>query len=576
MQQLEAHEVQLHKVFSGDYDFAIPDYQRPYAWEQEQAKQLLDDLVEAIERSPEEPYFLGSIVLVKNPASPAADVIDGQQRLTTLTILLSVIRDITEDVQLRTDLEKMICEPGSVVMEREPKPRLTLRDRDRQFFADRIQTSGSVPALLLADPSKFDSDAQRTVQRNAKVLHDELSTWDSATVLQLVSMLGKRTFLVVVSTPELESAHRIFGVMNARGLDLSPTDIFKSTVIGPLHESSVADSAEYTEKWETAEETLGRDNFADLFQHIRMIFARERARRELLREFPIQVLDHYLPNHSREFIDDIVIPYADAYVEIKEQSYKAAVGADPVNAWFKRLSQLDNNDWRPPALWAMKHHRDDAEWLAEFMQKLERLASSMFIRRVYATPRAQRYSDLLKQLSMDAGLNAAAFDLTETERAETIARLDGDVYQSTKTVKYVLLRLDEILAADPGVTYSHARVTVEHVLPQMPQAGSEWMESFTKAERDLWTHRLANLVLLNRTKNAQASRADFGEKKKRYFTSKDGVAVFALTTQVLAQDEWSPSVLVARQAMLIEKLTAAWDLAPDEGSTGWHGATAES
>ena len=65
MQQLEAHEVPLHKIFSSDYDFHIPDYQRPYAWEVEQASQLLEDLTEALDRSGEEPYFLGSIVLVK-------------------------------------------------------------------------------------------------------------------------------------------------------------------------------------------------------------------------------------------------------------------------------------------------------------------------------------------------------------------------------------------------------------------------------------------------------------------------------------------------------------------------------
>ena len=65
MKKLEAHEVPLSKVFSSDYEFAIPDYQRPYTWGIEQATQLLEDLYDAVERSPDEPYFLGSIVLVK-------------------------------------------------------------------------------------------------------------------------------------------------------------------------------------------------------------------------------------------------------------------------------------------------------------------------------------------------------------------------------------------------------------------------------------------------------------------------------------------------------------------------------
>lgn len=146
MQQLEAHEVPLHKVFCSDYDFRIPDYQRPYAWEAEQATQLLDDLVEALDRDTDEPYFLGSVVLVKRKESSDAEVIDGQQRLTTVTILLAVLRDLTDDDELRIDLEKMVAEPGNKIRKLEPKPRLALRARDAAFFRDMVQSTDSIDA----------------------------------------------------------------------------------------------------------------------------------------------------------------------------------------------------------------------------------------------------------------------------------------------------------------------------------------------------------------------------------------------------------------------------------------------
>lgn len=73
MSQLEAHEMPLHKVFfCSDYSFSIPDYQRPYTWRKEQALQLLDDLSEALDRDSTDPYFLGSVVLVKDKQDPAA------------------------------------------------------------------------------------------------------------------------------------------------------------------------------------------------------------------------------------------------------------------------------------------------------------------------------------------------------------------------------------------------------------------------------------------------------------------------------------------------------------------------
>ena len=103
LQSIEASEKQVADVLSDNYSFTIPPYQRPYAWELEQAIELLDDLLDAMDPSSESDglYFLGSIVLVKTPGESEARVVDGQQRLTTLTILFSVLRDLTRDLPLK-------------------------------------------------------------------------------------------------------------------------------------------------------------------------------------------------------------------------------------------------------------------------------------------------------------------------------------------------------------------------------------------------------------------------------------------------------------------------------------------
>ncbi|MZD05315.1 DUF262 domain-containing protein [Streptomyces sp. SID5785] len=557
MQQLEAQEVSLHKVFSSDYDFRIPDYQRPYAWDTEQAVQLLTDLAESLDRGTDEPYFLGSVVLVKAKGGAPADVIDGQQRLTTLTILLALLRDLTEDAELRSDLDRLVTEPGNKVRRLAPKPRLTLRHRDAGFFAEYVQTKGATDQLRSLGEDALPTDAQKAVLRNATALHELLRTWTEDRRLDLVQMLGERTFLVVVSTPDLDSAHRIFSVMNSRGMDLSPTDIFKSHIIGALDATA---SEECARKWEDAEEALGRDDFADLFLHLRMVFAMRRAERELLKEFPEQVLNAYLPGKADSFVNDVVVPYADAYAQIRDGGYVAASGAEQVNAWFRRLQQIDNNDWRPAALWALRNHGGDPAWLDSFLCALERLTASMFLRRVYTTPRVTRHADLLRELDAGLGLEAPSLALTDAERAETLARLDGDLYLVTRTRKYVLLRLDEMLAGRPGVSYDHGLITVEHVLPQNPKQGSQWLSTFTDEQRGEWTHRLGNLVLLSRSKNSYAQNYDFTEKKTKYFTGKHGVSTFALTSQVLQHDSWAPDQLRKRQHRLLGLLADEWNL----------------
>jgi len=287
---------------------------------------------------------------------------------------------------------------------------------------------------------------------------------------------------------------------------------------------------------------------------------KERASKVLLQEFDEQVLSKYLPGKGPAFVDEVLIPYSDAYEHLLTQNYPDDVNWAPVNNWLRRLMQVDNDNWRAPALWALKHHGNDPAYLSNFLRRLERLAASMLLRRVYATPRGGRYGELLKQLDKGDGLSAPAFQLSPDEMAETRDRLADRLYLVAPVRKYVLLRLDDLLAKQPGVSYQHKMITVEHVLPQNPKDDSTWMRDFTDEQRLHWTHRLGNLVLLNRAKNSEAQNYDFTKKKANYFTSAHGSAVFALTTQVLTVNEWTPEVVEHRQSELLVQLYKEWEL----------------
>ncbi len=102
----------LWKVFSVEYHFKIPHYQRPYAWETTQAADLLNDLSDALDRDSAEPYFLGSLVLIKQREVAESQVIDGQQRLTTLTILFAVLAELARDADVGDLFRKLISGAG--------------------------------------------------------------------------------------------------------------------------------------------------------------------------------------------------------------------------------------------------------------------------------------------------------------------------------------------------------------------------------------------------------------------------------------------------------------------------------
>ena len=105
--KISGKEYQISQIFSSAFDFHIPSYQRPYAWGTEEASTLFEDLYGFYKsEQSEENYFLGSTVLIKEEDRPKADVIDGQQRLTTLTILLSVLTTHFAQAEILSDLDK--------------------------------------------------------------------------------------------------------------------------------------------------------------------------------------------------------------------------------------------------------------------------------------------------------------------------------------------------------------------------------------------------------------------------------------------------------------------------------------
>lgn len=195
------------------------------------------------------------------------------------------------------------------------------------------------------------------------------------------------------------------------------------------------------------------------------------------------------------------------------------------------------------------------------MTDLDRLAASMHIRRTDVTRRTERYGRVLESIERgdDLSLPTSVLQLDEAERAQTRSLLDSDVYTVIRIRLFVLLRLDSVLSSG-GASYDHPLITVEHVLPQNPPADSLWHDWFTAEQRTQWVHRLANLVLLTRKKNSEASNREFQAKKTRYFTGPSGVSPFVLTTQVLQEPTWTPDHLQQRQSSLLAELVHLWRL----------------
>lgn len=547
-------------ILNDDYRFEIPRYQRPYAWTTEQGGEMFDDLLGAANVRPAtgddaDPYFLGSLVLVKREGNPDSEVVDGQQRLTTLTILLSTLRHHVSP-EYAASLDGRIFQKGDPIKKTIDQARLLPRERDRSFFEVHVQRREGLDRLRSIAVDSL-SDSRRNMVENALLFDERLSRLTQGDCQRLVEFVVNHTYLVVVATQDFESAYRIFAVLNERGLDLTHSDILKSEVIGGIVE---LDQDLYTKKWETEEEDLGRDGFSELFAHIRMVYAKTKARESILKEFRSYVLSQF-PD-GRDFIDEVLVPLSDAYEIVTRSDFRSAGGADAVNGLLRWLNRLDNVDWIPPAIRYLRDPNVTVEDVRIFLTDLERLAASLLLRRVDVTKRIERYGTLLTAIESGDDLYAegSPLQLDIEERNATKEKLARQIYTVARVRLYVLLRLDSALSGG-GASYDYPILTVEHVLPQSPLQESQWRKWFTDEEREIWTHKLANLLLLTQRKNSQASNYEFEEKKSKYFlSSAGGVSPFVLTTQVLSAKEWTPATLEAREAQLIAVLAALWRL----------------
>ncbi|GFZ98685.1 DUF262 domain-containing protein [Okeania sp. KiyG1] len=555
--KIQGTQYNIGDIFCDKFLFSIPLYQRPYDWEEEEAGELLEDLLGCLENSSSEdlnPYFLGSIVLIKDEDSPEAQIIDGQQRLTTLTILLAALREVISDKEYTNELSEFIYQKGRKLTQTPNSYRLTLRQRDADFFRKYIQHEDGISQLENLDYSQL-SDSQNKLRNNTLFCQKRLTEISEEQLIKLAGFIIKKCLLVVVSTPDLESAYRIFSVLNDRGRDLSLTDIFKAEIIGNIPDE---EKEKYTENWENIEEKLGRDEFENLFSDILMIYRKAKSSEAIIKELREYVKPSDNPTN---FIDNKLSPFANAFSNIRNANYQSSKYVEQINTIFKALNQIDNKNWMPPAILYLSKYKNQPEKLLNFFQDFDRLASCLMIIRANINQRIKRYGSLLSEIENGEDLHRldSALQLKNHECQRIINSLNKDCFYGERTCRYVLLRLDTALS-EGVANYDFSTITIEHILPQRPPHNSQWLNWFTTKQRQKYTNCLGNLVLLSCKKNQQASNYEFEEKKQKYFSTNDGVSPFVLTTQVLTENEWTPEIIERRQQKLLEKLKELWRL----------------
>ena len=547
--EIKAEKKEIKSIFSGFW-FVIPEYQRSYVWDTDNIQDLLDDLWFAYKNKPNDEYFLGSLVLKKTEEKEfnEYEVLDGQQRLTTFFLLMAVIRDISENTDLKEVCQKRVYQKGNVFD--------YIPERVRIVYKIRDNVENFIKEYILVDNGTLNIEIEKCIESNntsishmanaIREMKSFFSDKDDQDIENFYKFLGMKLFFIYVSTESKEDAFRMFTILNNRGISLTSADILKSMNIGEVPNE---EKNKYAKKWEEIEGYLGKD-FNRFLSLIRTILVKEKANLNLLEEFEKNIYDKELLRKGKDTID-LIESYTDIYnktiLEPKLTSYEYNNLIAIMNIG------LPSSDWIPPVLFFAKKFGYDK--LPDFLKKLEFKFTSDWLSQYSSTERIKNMNEILKEIEKEGqtvdGLlnNDELFKINKDNLENALNR--NDFYRK-KYARYILLKYEFLKSSNTALISNYKNISIEHILPQNPNENSQWRNDFTKDEIEDLKHNLGNLILINGKKNASLGNLDFTEKKEKYF--KERIDIFPSGKIFLQQSEWKPQSIKNRQEEVIKVL----------------------
>lgn len=544
-QGLRAQESTLADLLCNGMEMAMPPYQRSYSWEANEAQALLSDLQDVSESN--EKHFIGAIVLVKD--GDRFLIVDGQQRLTTLTILLSVLRDMESDAARKDEIQALIADMGG---KKGPTWRISLNHIDGPYFREAIQTPGSA---VSSDAEPNDSESQRRMKRNLENFKKTVRDLSPDSQRALAETIRNRILLVKVVVEDWDGGYNVFRVLNTRGKAPNSHDIIKTDLLENAN-LTPKEADQFSREWSEHEARLSGSGFDDLLNQISTLYARKAKKGAS--EFRKAVINK-TSGGARQFLGKELPAYVDAYVTISTGEGQFGNMTQRVNECLNHLRLIDHQLWRAPALKFLVNHNGSPENAFAFFKSLERFAFGAMMAITDQRSRQRRYQKIADNADNPRALLAenGPLSLSREERREISNRLRSR-FGAFSQRRAIALRMNGEIESGKALGPGDG-ATVEHVLPKNLPAESPWKNAWpnSSVHRDL-VDTIGNFALLSSALNQKADNLSFDEKRDLYF--EQGDPEFALTRDIKDKVAWTPEVTRNRTEHLSKIMEQAWQL----------------
>ena len=568
--EIKCEKKVIREIFNMWY--CIPDYQRAYVWDTDQVRDHLDDTISAYRENKEAQYFLGSMVLKINEKSEnnvsytEYELLDGQQRITTVFLILACMRDMLTDYpQYQNSLAGFVYQAEDAILQQPERMRIifNIRSDVRDFVNEHIKPlHGTCDSALLKDKMQA-KDVNISIRNmaNAMLVAHEFLEENKSEIIGYLSYFLNKVLMIYVATEELQDAFQLFTVLNNRGVKLSSSDILKAE---NLKELSAADRTSWATRWEEMETYFGED-FDKFLSHIRTILVKKKQTTTLLKEFDEFVYSNqeydrtqkkYVPRTPilRRGKDtfELLYSYYHTYQEVFDTDHSVVTGDYEITNYLKLMETGFGADyWIAPVLDYYRKYR--RRGFVAFLKALDRKLSADWITAATPTVRMENVNAILREIeaSQDSAalLQSKTFTINKSDFERVI---NGDIY-GRSFAKYLLLKLDLIYRGSSTPMIPQAIASIEHILPRNPSADSQWVKDFSAAEREEWTNKLGNLVLISRRKNTAQGNRDYVEKKEKYFEK--NIEMFPNSIRIYQNyPEWKLSDLKKNHSDVVTEL----------------------
>ncbi|WP_419748120.1 DUF262 domain-containing protein [Clostridium perfringens] len=575
-EKVKAKEYYIKDLLSNKFLFEIPDYQRAYSWTKENLKQLVEDIWESVELNKAkgnkefdqyEPYFLGSIVLCskeyKDDGCGIYDVIDGQQRLTSIIMLIAAIRDLIDNEEYKKVLSDLIYQKPNVLMGIKESIRVKARGKEEEFFKKYILTNGGTELVKDLDMEEL-SEAKQNMVNAIEVFRDSFFNENGELLEEklneFIVYLLQKVVLVVITTESFTSAFRLFNVINARGLPLTDSDLLKSENLRVMNPEI---RKEYTDIWESHEQDLGKEKLDQIIGFMRTMKLKNKVEESVYEEFSKKIFRNEPEYLGVNFVNHLTAVKALYDKYIIDGNLEGV--SEEEKSYYKNLINimrefLPYDDWMAAVIRFAEKFNDD-KLVLEFVKVLEKRLVIDWVNGNSFADRLNRVYGILEVIeekdSLEEIKEAPVFlyDLERTTAYFENALNDIDFYSKGRMMipKYIFVRLDMEKRANEVLDYSD-KIMIEHVLPRNAKE-AYWKDNFSADQRRNWANKFGNLVIITGAKNTRANNKPFAEKVEQYLSKKSD---FAITKEVLELSDWNMDSLKDRHESLVNRALELW------------------